>query len=232
MAFATFPSAPLSSSAARPARVASALVFLSLAIFLPLVVLAMRLYPGGTSWDPTTTGHDFWLNYLCDLLRERSLSGTPNPVGSALAKVAMLVLAGGLVPFFWLLPRLFSRHRRLGIAVRALGTSAALAVPGVVFLPGDRFGILHGISVVVAAIPGLAAATCAVIGLVAGEARPRHAAVIGLATLVVATIDFALYVPQILIDGPGPTAVAVLERISLVLVLGWMALVAIRSSRA
>lgn len=204
------------------------LVDLSVASSIPLLALAMRFYPGGTSWDATTHGHAFWRNYLCDLERATALNGTPNPIGSTLAQTAMLVLAAGLAAFFWIVPRLFPREKKLGVAVRVLGTLAALATPGVVFLSGDRFGILHGISVVVAGVPGLAAAACAVIGLLRGEARPRRAAAVGLATLIVAGVDFALYVPQILVDGPGPVAVAVLERISLFLLLVWMALVARR----
>ncbi len=186
----------------------------------------MKLYPGGTSWDPATTGHDFWHNYLCDLLRPTALDGVPNPLGSALAKTATLLLAAGLFAFFCLVGRAFPRFPRLARAVAVLGALTTCAVPGVVFLSGDRFGILHGIAVVVAAIPGLAASLLAVVGLVLGEERPKRAAIVGAAALAVALVDFALYVPQVATSAPGPVAVAVLERISLGLVLLWMCVVA------
>src|SRR5579864_57039 len=133
---------------ARPA------ILLSIAFFLPLLGGAMHLYPGGTSWDPSVVGHDFWHNYLCDLLRPTALDGVPNPVGSALAQTATLLLAAGLLPFFWLVGRQFPRLPRLGRAVAVLGTASVAAVPGVVFVSGDRFGVLHGVAVIVAATPG------------------------------------------------------------------------------
>jgi hypothetical protein len=207
-------------------RLARSAIALSIAIFLPLVGASMRVYPGGTSWDHASVGHDFWLNYLCDLLRPTALDGVPNPCGSALAKTATLVLGAGLLAFFWLVPNHFPSLPRLGRAVRVLGTLSVAGVPGVVFVSGDRYGVLHGLSVVVAATPGLLAALLAVVGLVRGEAGPKRAAMIGVATLAVSAIDFALYIPQILDDAPGPIAVAILERVSLGMMLVWMCVVA------
>ncbi len=207
-------------------RLARPAIVLSVAFFLPLVVGSMQLYPGGTSWNHESVGHDFWQNYLCDLLRPTALDGVPNPLGSALAKTATLLLACGLLSFFCVVGRAFPSFPRLGRAVAVLGTLAACAVPGVVFVSGDRFGMLHGVAVVVAAIPGLAAALLAVVGLVLGEERPKRGAVVGAVTLAVAMVDFALYVPQVTSSAPGPIAVAVLERIALVMMLVWMCVVA------
>jgi hypothetical protein len=201
----------------------------AVAVFLPLVGASMLFYPGGTSWDTSTVGHDFWLNYLCDLLRPTALDGVANPVGSALAKAATLILGAGLLPFFWLVPRHFPAMPRLGRAVAWLGSLSVAAVPAVVFISGDRYGVLHGISVCVAAAPGLAAACLAVVGLAWGEARPKRVALVGGLTLTVSAIDFALYVPQVLTDASGPVAVAILERVSLGMVLVWMLVVAART---
>jgi hypothetical protein len=203
---------------------ARAAIAASIALFLPLVAWSMHVYPGGTSWNPSTVGHDFWMNYLCDLLRPTALDGAPNPCGSAIAKTATLVLGGGLLAFFRLVPSHFPSLPRLGRAVRVLGTISVAGVPGVVFVSGDRYGVLHGLSVVIAATPGLLAALLAVVGLV--KAGTKHAAMVGVATLAVSAIDFALYVPQITSAGPGPVAVAILERISLGMVLVWMCVVA------
>ena len=35
----------------------------AVAAFVALVIPAMRAYPGGTVWDPTTRGNHFWLNH-------------------------------------------------------------------------------------------------------------------------------------------------------------------------
>lgn len=210
----------------RHAAYARAAIALSIATFVPLVAWSMHVYPGGTSWNRASVGHDFWLNFLCDLLRPTALGGAPNPCGSAIAKAATLVLGGGLLAFFWVVPMHFARMRRLGRAVRTLGTVSVAGVPGVVFVSGDRYGILHGVSVVVAATPGLVAALLAVVGLVLAERGTKRAAMIGVVTLAVSAIDFALYVPQIASGAPGPIAVAVLERVSLGMVLVWMSVVA------
>ena len=98
----------------------------SAASFVVIIALAMIVYPGGTSWDRASPGHDFWLNYLCDLARPTALNGVPNPIGSALAQTAMAVLAIGLLPWWWLLARLAPSQRRSGIVVRALGTIAVV----------------------------------------------------------------------------------------------------------
>lgn len=192
------------------------------AAFVVFIVLAMQAYPGGTSWDRSSRGHDFWLNYLCDLARPTALNGVPNPIGSTLAQTAMVVLALGLVPWWWLLARLAPSQRRSGIVVRALGVIAALGIFAVVLLPGDRFGALHGFACVAAGVPGLAAALVAVVALLRDEAAPRAATWIGALTLSTASVCFALYLPDVLRFSSAVMAVAVFERISLGLLLVWM----------
>ncbi len=190
--------------------------------FVVFVALAMQVYPGGTSWDRSSRGHDFWLNYLCDLARPTALNGVPNPVGSMLAQGAMIVLALGLLPWWWLLAGLAPSQRRSGMAVRALGAIAVAGIFAVVLLPGDRFGALHGFACVAAAVPGLAAALIAVGALLRDAAAPRPAAWIGALTLAAGSLCFALYLPDVLRLSSAAMAVAVLERISLALLLVWM----------
>jgi len=194
------------------------------ATFVTLLVFAMRLYPGGTSWDPRAPGHHFWLNYLCDLARPTALNGVPNPIGSTLAQIAILALAVGLLPFWSLLGRL-ANAPRIAMKVRVLGTLAAVGVVGVVLLPGDRFGSLHGMACIAAAIPGLLAATLSVRALLRRDAvMPAARAVgwVGAATLAIAGTCFFLYVPDVLRLSAALVAVAVLERASLALLLLWM----------
>ena len=107
-------------------HLARRVVVATIAAFVALVVLAMRAYPGGTSWNASAPGHDFWLNYLCDLARPTALNGVPNPFGSTLAQAAMLALAVGLLPWWSLLARFVPSHPRAGRAMRVLGTSAAM----------------------------------------------------------------------------------------------------------
>jgi hypothetical protein len=204
---------------------ASAAIVAAVVGFVALIVLAMAEYPGGTGWDATTRGSDFWLNYLCDLERSVALNGQPNAFGSALAQAAMLVLASGLLVFWWALPRLFPASPRLGCAVRALGLATLPGMLAVSLLPSDRFPAWHPIAMVLAGLPGLAAAALGVLGM-AREPPLRIATAVGGAAVVTSMVDFVLYVRQFAGVGPGPTALAVLERAALILVLAWMCVIA------
>ena len=208
-------------------RAASIAMLTAAAVFVLLIVLAMRAYPGGTDWAAAAPGHDFWLNYLCDLTRGVALNGAANPLGSKLAQAGIVALALGLLPLWWLLPHLFPSHARLGSAVRVLGSTAAAGTIAVVLMPSDQFGRLHAFAIVLACPPGLAAALLAVVGLAREERRPRVAAGIGATMLLTAAIDFVLYLGYL--GTTGPMAVAVLERVALLLLLAWMACVSIRA---
>jgi len=191
-----------------------------------LFVLAARAYPGGTHFDRLRAGHDFWRNTLCDVARSTALGGARNEVGAAFARTAMTIMALGIGGLFWLLPERFPSSARLGVAVRALG---CLSVPGalaVVFLPTDRFSALHGIAIVIAGLPALAAALIAAIGLLRERVRARFVTMVGILALGVAAADFGLYVHELVFGGPPRVAVSVLERIATLLVVLWMIVVA------
>jgi len=194
--------------------------------FVALILLAMRVYPGGTAWDPTTRGNDFWLNYICDLERGVALDGAPNPVGAALARTGVIVLALGFVPLFWSIPRLFPwRGRRLGLAITSMGCAGAAGSIAVGLLPSDRFGDLHVYTILAAGLPSLAAAALAVAGLASGPPSQRRAAIVGGAMLAVSVIDLGIYLVQVAATGTAPVALAILERCALLLVLAWMVMV-------
>jgi hypothetical protein len=205
---------------------ASAAVHAAVVAFAALILLAMRAYPGGTAWDSTTRGHDFWLNYLCDLARGVALDGEPNPLGSALARSAMIILALGFVPFFLSLPSLFPSRARLGLVIRVLGCASALGSLAVGLLPNDRFGDLHVYAILSGGVPGLAAAALAVVGLVRAGPSLRIAALAGCAMFAVSAVDLGIYLGHQLASSPAPMTLAVLERCAVLLVLGWMHLVA------
>jgi hypothetical protein len=212
----------------RRLRAASTAILAAEAAFVALLVPAIRAYPGGSDWHPAISGHDFWLNYLCDLTRRVALNGEPNQTGAVWAQAAMTALALGLVPVWWLVPRLFPSRALLGGTVRVLGSVAAAGTLAVILMPSDRFGPLHGISIILAGVPGLTAVLLAVYGLLREEPGPRVAAILGGAMLLVATVDFVLYVRQFGSGDPGPAAIAILERISTIFLLAWMAAVAWR----
>jgi hypothetical protein len=230
--------APTSRPRLQPARTA---ILVAVAGFVWLELAAMHAYPGGTWWDRTTRGARFWQNYLCDLEWRVALDGEPNPVGSRLAQAAMLLLVAGFVPFWWVLPRLFTGARAgpgtraLGRAVRGLGIAGVAGMAAVSLLPSDRFGALHGVAVIVAGVPALSAALLAAFGLLRGEPRPRVAGLLGASTLAFAMLDFLLYARTLSLGalgglgGPGPMLLPAIQKVAVLLLLAWMAAVAVRA---
>jgi hypothetical protein len=219
------PRGPLTWSARiRLSEIVAPLVLSSVFVSFVLFVFAANAYPGGTHFDHFAVGHDFWRNTLCDVARSTALGGASNAIGASLARTAMTIMAIGVGGLFLLLPDRFASSPRLGLAVRVLGCIAVPAAIAVVFLSTDRFGVLHGIAIVVAGIPGLAAAVLAVIGLLREPARtrPRWITRIGVVALLIAAADFVLYVQELLTHGSASVAVSVLERLAALLVLAWM----------
>jgi hypothetical protein len=212
-------------------RAAPYAVLVSTGAFIGLILLAMHAYPGGNAWNPATRGHDFWLNYLCDLERQTALDGQPNDVGAAFAQSAILVQGLASLAFWRLLPAFFPLRIVLGRATRALGFFSAAGVMGVALLPSDAFPHVHPILMVVAGGPGVAAAALGVVGLSTRAAWPGLAT-LGAAAVLVTGVDLALYLRQLFVDSPTPLIVAVLERVALLLTLAWSAVVAVMAEYA
>ncbi len=209
-------------------RLVSGAIAASVAAFALLIGLAMRAYPGGTEWDPTARGHDFWLNYVCDLARGTALDGASNAAGSRLAQVALLVLGVGALLHWWSSPFLFRERSTLGAVVRTLGSFSVAGMFAVALLPADRFAAIHPFVMALSGGPGLAAAACAAVGLASKE---RLAFAVGVAGMIVSSLDLALYAGQLAGHDPGPV-VAILERVALLVELAWMCVVAWRLRRA
>ena len=209
------------------ARLAAWAVVISAVSFAILYAVALRSYPGGT-WFDRQEPASFWKNFLCDLEWEVALDGLPNPIGARAMKLGMIVLSLSFAPLWLLVPRTFVRGdgASLGRAVQRIGVVSAIATLAVPLTPSDRFGAWHSLAVVVAGISGLLAAVLAIIGLFRHEARPRIAAAIGLAMLVTAAVDLALYVRLVVTKGDVPLALPVVQKVALLLTLAFMTRIA------
>jgi len=194
--------------------------------FVVLFALAAHAYAGGTHFDHAAVGHDFWRNTLCDVARTVAINDQPNRSACRLARVAMITLALGIGVLFYALPRLFPSPPRLGRLVKVLGVATVPCAIAVVLLPTDRFGHLHGLAIVLAGTLGLTTVIFALKGLFSYPRAPRHVVVLGVMTMSVAAVDFALYVVEFATRGPAQLAVPVLERATTILLLGWMLAVA------
>lgn len=199
--------------------IAIAVAALGLLAFAGLVGAAMLRYPGGTWTNPKEQGHRFWTNYLCDLLQPTALGGAPNASSARLARAGMVGFAPGIAAFFWVLTTFFVDRSALALAVRAAGVIAGLGLVGVALTPSQQAPKLHAVSVLGAAVVGLAAAVASVVGLVG--AQPTLA-LLGGTTLVVGAVDTALFAHEVISKGPSRVATPVLQRLATLCALAWM----------
>jgi hypothetical protein len=204
-------------------------IIVSVIGFVALEVAAASVYPGGTWWHRQSHGYTFWENYLCDAVQRRAIDGLPNP-GAPLAALAMLLLVLGLAAMWALVPRLFV-HMGRGSLARALGLISSTATLAVIALPGDRFGIWHGVAVVVAGVPGLCASALTVAELLRRDPRGSLAGGFGAAWLLAALVEFLPYSVH-LVRGTDSSAVfPAMQKVALAFLLLWMVAVAVRLAR-
>ena len=189
---------------------------------LAILVIAAIRYPGGTWTDPSTQGYAFWGNFLCDLSRPVALNGQPNPVGQVLGPVSHVVLAIGLAVLWRSLPRLLPKPSSLGAWISGAGTLSAVALVMVPFTPGSRITWLHPIAAYASAVPGIFAALASIRGLWSSGPTERLLSMLGVAMVIVALANGALYTIQITTDVPPILWIPVLERIVAMMFFVWI----------
>ncbi len=194
-----------------------------LALFVAMISLSMNSYPGGTWEDRQAPGHSQARNFLCDLTRPVAINGTANTEGAARAELGLLAFAVALAPFFLISPVLFPEKRRLGKLVQVSGALCSVGGVGIVLVPSWRFGPeLHGVAVLLAAVPGLIAAISATVGVWTAEKPVKPARAVSAATLgvfVVAVLVFAVQLARGTETTPG---LPLLEKSALGLAMIWM----------
>jgi hypothetical protein len=204
----------------RAPRVLATLCLVANVAFVGCVALAMARYPGGTWFDPHAPGHDFWRNFLCDLLHHEGLDGRPN-AGATLALIGMVCGISALGIALWLVPALSSRPGAR--SARWLGTPAAVGMLLVPLLPSDRFPFLHGVAVVGTGVPAFAAAFVALVAL---RGQPRSFT-IGAALVLLAGVDFGLYVWDQFLGGVLLPATPALQRVATLLLVAFTTAIAL-----
>lgn len=200
-----------------------------LVLFGVLICLSMSAYPGGTWEEPGAIGHSQVRNFLCDLTRPLALNGTPNEAGSRYAELGLLAYALALIPFFLVMPAVFPDRPRLGKLARLAGVLAGLGGVGIVLVPSYRYGPnLHGVAVLLTAVPGLTAAVSATAGVFTTHSSIRLIRAAALGTLIstgVAVVMFAVQLARGLETTPG---LPVLEKLALACSVAWMLLTALQ----
>jgi hypothetical protein len=191
-----------------------------------LVWAASSVYPGGTAWNPATEGHDLWFNFLCDLQRTTARGGQPNTVASRLTQTAMATLAVSFMAHFWLATRLSRIEGQRAPWVLVLGAVCSTSTLILAFMPTDLFGAFHDVALGVATVPGLTAVAILIPALAVAP-EGRLAAVVATAFSLTAAIDFALYTNELWGGVRVGPLVAVLERVSFLLLLVFMLVVSL-----
>lgn len=106
----------------------------------------MFVYPGGTYRDHSTSGYQFFHNFLSDLGATVAFDGQPNRVGAALFVASLVVLVVGLGGTMVGLVRLYARSpsaRGLSLAAGAIGLLVCACFIGVAVTPENRLRSLH-----------------------------------------------------------------------------------------
>lgn len=106
----------------------------------------MLVYPGGTYRDRSTSGYQFFHNFFSDLGATVTFSGQPNPIGSVLFVVSLVVLVVGMGGILAGLARVYSRSARAVPLIRlavVAGVFVCACFIGVAATPENRFRSTH-----------------------------------------------------------------------------------------
>ncbi len=90
-----------------------------------LLITAALLYPGGSDYNPKTTGFDMRYNYLCNLFNATAINGMPNS-GRPWAIVGMLWLCASFSAFFIRIAGKIP-HQTGAFIIRWCGTGAMIS---------------------------------------------------------------------------------------------------------
>jgi len=120
--------------------------------FVVLTTLAMRVYAGGTLWNPWSPGYDFSGNFLSELGATRAWSGHENHSSAALFAIALGTLGLAFVWFAAWRGFAFGRKRdaAVGVAGQVFGTASGVAFAAVAVTPINLALQAHNVFVVAA----------------------------------------------------------------------------------
>lgn len=195
---------------------------LSVVSFAVFVTAAMLSYPGGTFYEPERVGHSFWHNFLCDLLRERSISGAPNELGAILSTTGMMCLIPGLVSLVWLVPEVVQVGGAFMVALRGVAIASCLALAAIPLLPADRFGTLHAFAVVGAGIPATLALGVLVSSLALDRRTGTTMRALSALVVIVIALSLVVYARETFFAAEPWTALPSLSRLASLLLLSWL----------
>ncbi len=192
---------------------------------LGFTALAIWKYPGGTQWAPTAPGHDFWHNFLCDLLRNPSISGAPNPQGARFALFGFFALLLALGSLYSLTPSLLALRPRLGRQLSTLGIASCVLLSAVPLTPSNHSASLHALAVLGGGVPALLAFAGLIGALAVDPGISKTLRVHSLLLLVGTCVALAEFAREALLHQPGLAWLPALNRVLWLMLLPWILLV-------
>jgi hypothetical protein len=181
---------------------------------------AIWSYAGGSWLHPKATGHLFWENFWCDLLREPAHNGLPNRSSVLLGTVGFVAIAVSLGAFWLEVSRLLPARRERFVRIAGIISAAATAL--VALVPSDRFPGVHPPAVLTAGGLGFACG-CICSGFALGHFRrmPVFAAS-SLVLLAAAGTNLALYVHAIYFAASETIVLPVSQRLATFALVVWI----------
>jgi hypothetical protein len=118
----------------------------SFAVYAFFNLLAMLLYPGGTSSDKDVKGYLFFENFFSDLGMVRTYNGQPKAFSLFLFASALVLMGIAFIFFFVLMPSYFAttRPERTSSRIGSIaGVLAGVSCIGIAATPWDLFPSAH-----------------------------------------------------------------------------------------
>ena len=122
------------------------LCVVSFIVYALFNLLAMFLYPGGTSLDKGARGYSFFENFFSDLGMVRTYDGEPKTLSLWLFASALVVIGIAFILFFVIMPGYFSATRRERVSSRLgsiSGVLAGVSCLGIAATPWDLYLDAH-----------------------------------------------------------------------------------------
>jgi len=207
--------------AALPDRKQALVAQLLVSTAVVLLLLATRVYPGGSWADPQAQGFEWLVNFWCDLMRTQGLNGLPNGTASALARAGFVALAAGLL-LYWPLAAEGLGSARLARCARVAGRLAGVGLLAVALLPYDTLQLSHSVATLAAGACGALAVCCLVLGR-AWPLRLRWSLVWGAGLLLAMLANIVLYVGLVVRRDGTPPAMPGVQVLATLLLVLWVA---------
>jgi hypothetical protein len=122
------------------------LVEIGCILFIVLTLGAMLFYPGGTLTDPSTSGYQFFRNFLSELGLTVTHAGEYNTISLLLFVPALTLAGSGLVLFFIAFPQFFISSRLVRVVSLVgsfVGVAAGICFIGIALTPANLLPEFH-----------------------------------------------------------------------------------------